>query len=75
MHNTSHYGEAIECIDAMEQIYGREAVKHFCICNAFKYLWRCEKKGQYISDIDKAIDYLVYVKEIIEEEQEENGTV
>ena len=29
-----------ECIDVMTEIFGREAVMHFCECNAFKYVWR-----------------------------------
>ena len=29
-----------EAIDVMQEIFGREAVMHFCECNAFKYIWR-----------------------------------
>ena len=46
-----------ECIDVMIDVYGKEAVKHFCILNAFKYIWRTEKKNG-IEDIKKAIWYL-----------------
>lgn len=54
----AHYNQGgIECIDAMVSAYGREAVQSFCIINAFKYLWRAEKKNQ-VEDIDKAIWYL-----------------
>lgn len=43
----SHYigSNGIECIDAMEAAYGKEAVAYFCKCNAFKYLFRADKKG------------------------------
>ena len=37
----AHYTSGgIECIDAMQAAFGAEAVKNFCLCNAFKYLWR-----------------------------------
>lgn len=54
----SHYTQGgIECIDAMESAFGKEAVKDFCICNAFKYIWRFKSKNG-AEDIDKAIWYL-----------------
>ena len=34
----------IECIDAMRAAFGNEAVTNFCICNAFKYVWRHQSK-------------------------------
>lgn len=47
----------LECIDAMMATQGPEAVKAFCICNAFKYLWRHRfKKGA--EDVEKARWYL-----------------
>lgn len=33
-----------ECIEVMQEVMGIEAVKHFCICNAFKYIYRCNSK-------------------------------
>ena len=54
----AHYNQgSIECIHAMEAAYGKDAVAKYCICNAFKYLWRTEHKNG-IQDIDKAIWYL-----------------
>lgn len=44
-HPTHYTGTSIECIDAMTETQGEEAVKNFCICNAFKYLWRHNKKN------------------------------
>ena len=53
-----HYTSGgVECIDAMQITQGKEAVKSFCICNAFKYLWRHENKNG-TEDIKKAIWYL-----------------
>ena len=55
----AHYtsGE-IECIDAMREAFGDEALKAFCKLNAFKYLWRSGKKGSEKEDTEKAIWYL-----------------
>jgi len=54
-----HYNkdEQIECIDAMVAAYGPEAVKTYCIVNAFKYIWRFNNKGGN-EDLKKAIWYL-----------------
>ena len=53
----------IECIDAMRAAFGDESVASFCICNAFKYVWRhMSKNGK--QDIDKAIWYLSKYKEL-----------
>ena len=46
-----------ECIDVMIDVFGTDAVKHFCILNVFKYLWRAEKKNG-VEDIKKAVWYL-----------------
>ena len=46
-----------ECIDVMLDVFGKEAVQHFCILNAFKYVWRTEKKNG-VEDIKKAVWYL-----------------
>lgn len=66
-----HYNSgSIECIDAMESAFGKEAVKSFCTCNAFKYLYRYSHKNG-IEDIDKAIWYLNKYKELCDGEQTE----
>lgn len=56
----SHYaGEKYECIEVMREVFGDEAVRHFCLLNAFKYLWRCGKKHESPDeDIKKDIWYL-----------------
>lgn len=58
----NHYAGKYECIDIMESLYGVEAVKNFCLLNAFKYIWRTQKKNG-LEDIKKAIWYMKkYVK-------------
>lgn len=70
----SHYsGEKYECIEVMREVFGEEATKHFCLLNAFKYLWRCGKKHKSpYEDIAKAIWYLEKYKSF-EEGAKENG--
>lgn len=54
----AHYTSgSIEYIDAMVETQGVEAVKNFCICNAFKYLWWHDKKNG-VEDVKKAAWYL-----------------
>ena len=60
-----HYNRdgAMECIEEMELIFGREAVKHFCLCNAWKYRYRAaDKNGE--EDIKKSDWYLRKYKEL-----------
>lgn len=57
VNHPKHYTGGIECIDAMLQTQGVEAVKGFCICNAFKYIWRQGNKNG-VEDVEKAIWYL-----------------
>lgn len=59
-----HYTQGnIECIDAMKEAFGATALQHFCICNAFKYIWRAEHKNG-MEDVDKALWYLNKYKEL-----------
>ena len=68
----AHYTEtSIECIDAMRETQGDEAVKAFCVCNAFKYLWRHNRKNGD-EDIKKANWYLNKAVEIMEGEKGDN---
>jgi len=49
----------MECIDAMVQVFGEEAVRLYSRINAFKYQWRQNYKHDDPSeDISKAIWYL-----------------
>ena len=68
VNHPSHYNQGgIECIDAMVAAFGKEAVENFCICNAFKYVWRNRDKNGF-EDIDKAIWYLEKIKELCSDE-------
>lgn len=53
-HYESGYTAKIKCIDVARNL-------SFCKGNAFKYVWRCGKKGSYeqsIEDLEKALWYL-----------------
>ncbi len=59
VNHPSHYADScsLECFQVMLLIFGRDAVINFCLCNAFKYMWRYKNKnGQ--EDLDKAEWYL-----------------
>ena len=59
VNHPDHYqGNGLECIDVMLAVFGKEATQNFCLLNAFKYLYRCNKKGKKNEDINKAIWYL-----------------
>lgn len=63
--NPSHYKDScsLECIEAMELAYGAEGILYFCLCNAFKYLWRHKyKNGE--EDLNKAEWYLAKAREV-----------
>ena len=68
VNHPAHYEKySIECIDAMRETQGVEATKQFCICNAFKYLWRHNAKNGD-EDIKKASWYLNKAVSLIEGE-------
>ena len=52
-----------ECIEEMLDKFGVEAVKHFCLLNAFKYMYRRDAKGG-AEDIAKANWYLAKYAEL-----------
>jgi hypothetical protein len=62
-----HYKGPYECIDLMREIYGDEAVRYFCICNAYKYRFRAGAKQTEAAqdDIKKAEWYEKYVMDNI----------
>jgi hypothetical protein len=71
--NPAHYKDhcSIECIEAMEIAFGSLETAYFCLCNAFKYLWRHKhKNGQ--EDIKKAIWYLDKAEELGGDEEKIN---
>jgi hypothetical protein len=59
VNNPSHYQQGgIECIDAMVQVFGEDAVRTYARINAFKYQWRAPYKGKTAEDYEKALWYL-----------------
>jgi hypothetical protein len=64
MENKDYYG-GTEVLEQMILLYGLDAVKGFCICNAYKYRQRAGKKSdQIVDDITKALWYETKLKEI-----------
>lgn len=71
VNHPDHYsGSKYECIEVMRDIYGDEAVKTFCTLNAFKYVWRANKKNG-AEDIKKANWYLTYAEKLNKNKSEE----
>ncbi len=67
VNHPKHYETGkFECIEVMLETQGAEAVKNFCLCNAFKYLYRTQRKNG-IEDIKKAQWYLQKYLELSEE--------
>ena len=65
-----HYTHGnFECIEVMLDNFGKQAVQHFCLLNAFKYVWRINYKNG-TQDIKKAMWYL---DKYLELEGEESG--
>ena len=58
--NPGHYGAGAEheCIDVMVQQFGVDAVMNFCNLNAFKYLFRGQRKGKAEEEMKKARWYI-----------------
>lgn len=80
VNHSSHYETGkFECIEVMQEVFGVEAVQNFCVCNAFKYLYRHRRKNGK-EDIEKARWYLnKYLEEkdelkrVSESGNEDNG--
>jgi hypothetical protein len=66
--NPNHYKNqcSLVCIDSMIMAFGSEFVYHFCICNAWKYMWRYQNKNG-VEDIEKARWYVNKASELIPE--------
>lgn len=65
VNHPTHYNreDALECIDEMVLVFGKEAVKNFCVCNAWKYRYRAaDKNGE--EDLRKSDWYLKKYKEL-----------
>lgn len=58
---------AMECIDEMVMVFGKEVVKHFCLCNIWKYRYRsAAKNGE--EDIKKSDQYVSIYKRLLSNE-------
>lgn len=68
--NPDHYKNqtSLECIEAMQIAFGREAVLHFCLCNAFKYIWRWKNKNG-TEDLDKAQWYVERAFDLLNDDE------
>ena len=68
VNHPSHYeaSTSIECIEAMVAMFGDYTVRSFCLCNAYKYIWRHKNKNG-LEDLQKAQWYLDKAKELGEE--------
>ena len=58
VNHPAHYesSTSIECIEAIELMFGPQIVYDFCLCNAFKYVWRHKHKNG-LEDLQKARRY------------------
>lgn len=64
VNHPKHYETGkFECIDVMVETQGVEAVMNFCLCNAFKYIYRTRRKNG-LEDVKKAIWYLTKYVEL-----------
>lgn len=69
VNHPDHYESGkFECIDVMIETQGVEAVMNFCICNAFKYLYRHKNKNG-VEDLRKARWYIDKYIELWEGQQ------
>lgn len=68
VNHPEHYQGKHECIDIMRVLFGDEAVKGFCKCNAFKYRFRAGRKEENTAeqDIQKAEWYEEYLMKMEE---------
>ena len=67
MSGVAHYNQGdIECIDAIRACMSRKGFQDFCRGNVIKYLWRYRLKAPPLSDLQKALDYLNWMIESVE---------
>lgn len=73
VNHPSHYETGkFECIEVMEEAISKDAVMAFCLCNAFKYLYRCSRKNG-VEDIRKAQWYLNKYLELHDRDKEDGN--
>lgn len=65
--NGDHYRQGdIECVDGLRSALGTEGFRGFCTGNVIKYLWRYQRKGNPKADLDKALQYLIWLRDDLE---------
>ena len=66
INHPKHYcrEDAIECLDEMIMVFGKEVVAAFCLCNVWKYRYRAASKGQE-EDLKKSDFYMRKYRELI----------
>lgn len=59
VNHPGHYNRenAVECIEEMVAIFGKTAVKHFCLLNVWKYRYRAAEKNG-LEDLKKSDWYM-----------------
>lgn len=81
VNHPSHYETGkFECIEVMQEVFGTAAVMSFCKGNAFKYVYRMDRKNG-TEDAKKAIWYLnkylelydKFTDEILDERKQRHG--
>lgn len=68
VNHPQHYNRdgAIECIDEMITVFGKDIVACFCLCNTWKYRYRASEKG-HKEDLAKSDYYMSKYKELVTE--------
>lgn len=68
VNHPAHYNRdgAMECIDEMITVFGKDIVACFCLCNVWKYRYRASYKG-HEEDLSKSDYYMAKYKELITE--------
>lgn len=73
VNHPSHYETGkYQCIDVMEEVFGTEDVKAFCLGNAFKYLYRAKHKVNMEEDMKKCAWYVNKWVELNVKEREDH---
>lgn len=67
----NHYNrpDAVECIDEMINVFGETVVKHFCLCNVWKYRYRAGQKDNTLDDLKKSDWYMNKYLELSKKER------
>ena len=67
VHHPPHYLQGgLECIDVIKAMLTAEEFKGYCKGNAVKYIWREDHKGRNIEDLKKAVVYINWAIEQME---------